>query len=295
MQKWMAPLAALLVLAMALAGCSSGKDDGPGSALDQNVSGLDLQATSTTGVIRGVVVNEAIAPLDGAKVTLQGTPPMETTTNEQGAFGFDDLPAGTHFLNVHKLGYRDTQQSAEVEAGVAEPPVVKVLLVANPGELPSYELFQFSGFLECNVAAPLVFVPCQNPATDEPIGNDNFEAAFNFTGKADLIHVSLVWTATQPVGHELYYNLFTPPDDSTTCDDCWTGGPSPLLMDLGGSTVDQFNEAQVVQIEVSGNGEQGLAGAELEQPFEAYVVVFHNFLPPEGYSYAADGAPVVPE
>ena len=39
------------------------------------------------------------------------------TSDENGLFGFDSLPAQTYFLQVSKVGYRPTQQSAEVVAG----------------------------------------------------------------------------------------------------------------------------------------------------------------------------------
>lgn len=294
--KALPAFAAACFLAASLAGCA-GKTAAPSDSLASNADNLDLQATATTGVLRGVVVDDAIRPIANATVTLKSGTPQETRTNALGAFGFDGLAAGTYFIAVHKRGYRDTQQSAEVVAGEAEPKVLKVLLPANPSELPSYDVYHFAGFLECNVALPLVFIPCQNPATGDPIGNDNFEATYNLTGNITFIHVSLIWQATEPVGTELYYNVFPKPgDDSTTCDPgCWTGGPSPLLLDIDSSKTQPFQDSGTVSIDVSGNGEQGLAGAELQQSFDAYIVVFHNFTPPEGYSYAADGDPVPPQ
>jgi hypothetical protein len=293
MRKSLAWVSAASLLALLLAGCSA--DDTPESAdadelFEEGAGELELAATATTGVIRGVVVDEAIRPLAGAKVTLKGETTGEAVTGETGVFGFDDLAAGTYFLTIHKQGYADTQQSAEVVAGVAEPDVVKVLLTAQPGTLASFEVYHFAGFLECNVVIPFFFFPCDLPVYG-PVGNDNFDEAFNVTGNVSWIHTSLVWKPTQPVGTELYMNVGTPDTEIVG----YTGGPSPQVVDIGDEDdLEQFTDSAVV-IEVSGNGEQGLAGAELQQGFDAYIVLFHNFTPPEGYAYHSDGDPVPPQ
>ncbi|MFA5943415.1 MAG: carboxypeptidase-like regulatory domain-containing protein [Candidatus Thermoplasmatota archaeon] len=289
MRKGMSWLSGISFLAVVLAGCS-GTDGSPADdPLADGAAELELEATASTGVIRGIVVTEAIQPIEGATVTLKGAQTGETKTNEGGAFGFDDLAPGTYFLIIHKLGHTDSQQSAEVVAGVADPAIIKVLLVANLGELPSYDMFHFAGFLECNVVVVIVFFPCAIPFVG-PVGNDNFDEAYNLTGNVSWIHTSLVWEPTQPVGTELYMNVGTPETEIVG----YAGGPSPITVDVSGGDLEEF-QGNAVVIEVSGNGEQGIAGAELQQSFDAYIVVFHNFLPPEGYAYHSDGDPVLPQ
>ena len=297
----MARIATVLLLTLLLtgvAGCADNKSPktSKDGGLDQAADNLDLQATSTTGVVRGVVVDNAIKPLGGATVTLRGTSSgrdQATTSNEQGAFGFDGLDAGSYFLTVHKLGYFDTQQSVDVVAGVTDPHVVKVLLAANPTQLAGYEVFDFEGFLECSVTYVLFFSSCKNPVTGEPVGNNHYEQNFATSGNASWVHVSLVWKPTQPFGTELYFNLC---DDVGPCNAAtYNGGVSPLVGDASGGDLDHINQLSQVGIEVSGNGEQGSGvGVEAQQGFHAYIVVFHNFTPPDGYAFWRDGEPTLP-
>jgi hypothetical protein len=294
MRTWTALAAAALFALVTLAGCAGKAPAPPADSIASGAQQLDLQATATTGVIRGVVVDDAIRPIDNATVTLQGTPPQTTKTNNLGAFGFDGLAAGSYFVQVHKRGFQDTQSSADVVAGVKDPAVVKILLAVKPGSLPSYDVFHFAGFLECNFVIPFFFFPCEVPGTPAsnpmPVGNDDFSATYNMTGNISWIHTSLIWQPTEAVGTELYMNIGTPQTEIVG----YTGGPSPQVVDVSGKDLDQFQNGALV-IEVSGNGEQGLAGAEVEQGFDAYIVVFHNFEPPAGYAFYKDGEPTPPQ
>jgi hypothetical protein len=138
-----------LLFAALLAGCAGNGSPQGTSATEPTFDDLDLDATATTGVIRGIVVDDAIRPVAGAKVTLKGDAPRETTSTEAGTFGFDSLAPGPYFLTVSKPGFSEAQASAEVVAGVAEPPIVKVLLNVDAANLPYFEAYVFSGFIEC--------------------------------------------------------------------------------------------------------------------------------------------------
>jgi hypothetical protein len=283
-------LSLALALATALlAGCS-GKG-GAGAEADPTAD-LGLEATKTTGVIRGVVVDQAIAPVAGVLVSLSGG--GNATTNADGAFGFEGLEPGTYFLTAHKPGFADVQQSADVAAGVAEPPVVKVQMAADVSTLPTFDVFSFHGYLECSFVIPGFFVPC------EGVGNDHNAATFAINGEATFIHVSLVWEPTQAFGRNLYFNVLDNYDDYNV--PTWNGGPSPLFGDANATAIgdSRINEQQGFTFEVSSDGEgvpgvaPGLVGASLQQAFDAYVVVFHGFAPPEGYNYVEDGEPQPP-
>lgn len=289
-------LTTLLLVSLALAGCSGG--GGGGGDKDDPTKGLGLEATETTGVIRGVVVSEAIVPLEGVLITLTSTG-QTAQSNDVGAFGFEGLEPGSYFLSASKPGFRPVQQSADVEAGVSEPRIVRVMLVEDPSSRPTFELFEFHGYLECNVVAVLYYVPCQNPFTGEPIGNDQSFAFFEIGGNVSFVHVSMLWDPAQPVGTELYMNVGTP--DIEIVD--YTGGPSPQVVDISDDEngTEDFNDERAIVIGVSGNGESAggtvpsLVGAEYHQQFDIYVVVFHGFKPPEGYAFHKDGAPIIPE
>src|SRR5688572_2997273 len=94
-------IVALSLCGLLLAGCSS-SPEGDGAGPD--FSDLGLDASDTTGLIRGIVVDDAIRPVAGANVTL--TPGGQTArTTANGTFGFDGLAAGSYFLAVELYGY----------------------------------------------------------------------------------------------------------------------------------------------------------------------------------------------
>lgn len=289
-------LLSLLTAAVALAGCSGGGNGG--SADEPDTGDLDLVATEDTGIIRGVVVDDRIVPLAGVKVTLAGVA-KETVSNEVGGFGFDGLEPGTYFIEAAKPGFRTIQQGTEVKAGVAEPPIVRILLAADPTTRPSYEVFHFQGYLECSFVAGTpytggYFMPCDVPFAG-PIGSDNNYMEYPIAGNASWIHVSLVWDATQAFGRNLYFNVLDNYGEYNV--PVWSGGPSPLLGDANATAIaeSKINEQQSFIIEVASDGEAGFAGASLKQSFDAFIVVFHGFEPPEGYNYVEHGDPVIPE
>ena len=125
------PLAALVAVAF-LAGCASpGTQSEATSAPEPDFGELGLEATSSTGILRGAVVDDALRPIEGATVVLTGEVARRTVTTEVGTFGFEGLPPGTYFVTASKAGYFDAQEDADVVAGVPEPPVVKLQMTAD--------------------------------------------------------------------------------------------------------------------------------------------------------------------
>ena len=295
-------LSLLTLAALTVAGCSGGG----GRKADDPTEELGLEATDTTGVIRGVVVDEGIRPLAGVTIALRATQ-LTATTNEEGAFGFEDLEPGTYFLEASKAGFKAVQQSTEVEAGVSQPPIVRVLLAADPTSLPSYEVFHFQGYLECSLLTGPFFWPCQNYATGENIGNENSYAEYQVAGNLTYLHVSMVWEPTQAFGRNLYFNVLDNYDEYQVA--VFNGGPSPLFGNANASAIAQtdINEQGYFAFEAASDGEQAEvpdnpvtgpgsigAGASLRQAFDAFIVAFYGFEPPAGYSYLEHGEPEIP-
>lgn len=248
----MRSLVALLLAATALGGCASQGSDNP------LIDGLGLQATPTTGVVRGVVVDDAIRPLAGVGVVLAGAgqgKERATTTNANGLFGFEAVEPGTHFLRVAKLGYAETQQSVQVEAGDSTPPLVKVQLVAVPGAAPYVQSFKFNGFLECALSAaalcsvfngPTCGVSEPQTGTELPctgnVTNDNFASVVPVEKPPQLVQSEIVWTTTTAASDQLW--LWHSQADKATgayngsCN-CWAQGTSPLLMATNETTAEE--------------------------------------------------------
>lgn len=276
-----------LFLAALLAGCSDDPTpEGPEVICDDCGT-----VTATTGVIRGVVVDQAIIPIEGVTVRIASVD-LETQTDADGVFFFDDLEPGTYFLEVSKPGYDSVQASVEVQAGV-EPSIQRIQIAFQPGAQPYYEILPFRGHLQCNVVAYQFFMPCTIPLVG-PVGDDDYENEWDFTQDADHVQAVLVWKATQSFGTELYLNIYEPGDYDIVA---WGGGLSPVVVDANATQLAPINAADKLAIEVSGNGESVVdnqAGVAVDQGFEVYAVVFYNFVPDEGYNYYEDGEPTPP-
>lgn len=301
------PLLAALLLAAALAGCSSKDGGAPAPSAGPDFTDLGLEATSTTGVIRGIVVDSAIRPLANATVVL--TPGDQTAhSTAAGTFGFDGLEAGSYFLKVRKAGYSETQTSAQVDAGVQDPPLVHVQMAALPGTAPYYETYVFHAFITCGAAIVATSVGCDtSPDVGKALG-DQVYFQFNFTTLPMLTQGELVWEQTQPAGGEMIWEIADPDapppqphvgyrETGTSpalayinrtdleANQDWImkdgvlyrifGGPHPLCTDPLGATFG--------------------CGITFQQRLDAYIHNFYNFLPPDGWRFTRDGNPVVPQ
>ena len=299
---------ALLVSALALAGCA---DDGPKSDSAEPIVDEgeydDLDATEQTGVIRGVAVDLAVRPIPGVLVSIQvGGAPRNTTSADSGAFGFDGLDPGTYFLEVSKPGYQSLQVSTDVVAGVSDPPIVKVQLVADPASVPYYSVVSWSGFIECSTRVGT------GPANQGSVGVNacngvgnqdvNFPVA-PFDRLPEALQGELVWESTQAFGSGLSFVVGPP-----SCVDVKYGradGPSTLVILLNATTI----VSQMADDDAEFDPEEGLCyrvfsyvsdeslgtlGLVTSQKFEAYFHAFYNMLPPDGWRFSVDGNPAVP-
>ena len=298
-------LLAIPLLATALAGyCFAGASQ-PTPSSGADFSALDLQATSTTGVIRGVVVDAAIRPL--ANATVEVSPGAGSTrTTAGGAFGFDGLDPGTYFLKVHKAGFQATQASTEVVAGVAEPPLVRIQLVADPVTTPYVDAFHFQGFLTFGAAvfATSIGTTIFGPVADS-IGDQSIWV-LNFTTLPMWAQGELVWEQTQPLGGEFIWEMT---DTSNTHYGHRETTVSPALAYWDTETLEKHNKTTL-------DPKAGIAyrffggphplcrdplnatfgcGVTVQQRADVYIHNFYNFVPPEGWRFTRDGDPVVPQ
>src|SRR5688572_18617285 len=90
-------------------------------------------AATGSAVIVGVVSadDEARTPLRGARVSLERSgleDVRSTSTDDQGRYGFSELPAGTYVLSIGKAGY------ARVEYGAPKPGMPGRTVVLTEGE-----------------------------------------------------------------------------------------------------------------------------------------------------------------
>ncbi len=144
MRSWI-PLAA--VAALVLSGCSSGGKD------------TVLPSDPDTGILRGLVVDQAIAPIAGATVAISGG--HNTTTDAAGSFNFTGLPPGDYIVQVTKGGFKAGQATTTVVAGDPEPDVVKLLLERISTATPYLDHFKLEGFYSCTFALPFITDSCE--------------------------------------------------------------------------------------------------------------------------------------
>lgn len=122
---------ALPLLAILLAGCAD----------EEAAPATIVQATS----LKGVVVTQAIVPIEGATVTVMPGG-LTTATDASGLFSFEPVEPGTYHLAVGADGYADVT----VEA-VAGGELVKVVLTNVRSDVPYIEIQKWDGYLFCTV------------------------------------------------------------------------------------------------------------------------------------------------
>lgn len=112
--------------------------------------------------LSGIVVTEAIVPVEGATVSLPSEE-MEATTDADGRFTLGPLPPGTYRLTVRAGGYADAVVAATVRG--PDDGLVNIVLAAVSRDVPYHETIQFQGYLECTLdtwVAPyqVIGAPC---------------------------------------------------------------------------------------------------------------------------------------
>ncbi len=190
---------ALAAAFVSLAGCS-GDGGGDAGTQDADFEELGLQADDSTGILRGVVVDEAIRPIAGALVTAlrPGGGNVSMTTQDDGLFGYDGLEPGTYFVTVAKAGYVAQQASGEVVAGEAEPKALKVLLLADPTTRPYVQLYHLDAYMTCSVRPMFLGAQCGFGQSNDVVNSDE-----SLPARPEWIQSEMTWESTQAVGDEL--------------------------------------------------------------------------------------------
>ena len=302
-------LIAMALVLTFLAGCS---DDPAPEAQDESFEdfGQDLEATATTGILRGVVVDAAVLPVPGVLVTIQGLG-ITSETDDNGLFGFDGLEAGAYFLELSKLGYTSVQANADVVAGEDQPPIVKVRMLRDLSYQPFASTIYHKGYYQCGLAF-VVVCGAPNNLADQQVTDDTSTHTFYFETRPTFVQTEMVWDTTQTVSPDLRLEVETL--------DAGCEGGSLINNTLGPSPLRIIADEAVLNERAVGGPDCGLyhsvfagdmleqahcsvwvvplvkcgVGFSIEQSFEWFITEFHGFLPDEDWWYIVDGAPVVP-
>lgn len=144
------PFALTLALLMTLplfSGCAEPLEDPTTADVDAAAAAVDAAVddlANQAGHIAGTVTDEAGAALAGAHVELDGAKAVDT--DAQGLFGFVDVPAGEHKLNVRLDGFEEALDVAvPVTAQAISRPDI-ILVESKPD--PYLEVTHFTAFTD---------------------------------------------------------------------------------------------------------------------------------------------------
>lgn len=278
----MRALVCFLLLSFVLAGCA--ESDPTTEAPDEPVP-EGTTVTEETGAIAGVVVDQAIVPLVGITVRLQ-EPPLETVTDEDGAFAFSELEPGTYFITAEGDRYPAQQTSVTVEAGEISRTRISLQITSSPA--PYHYSVKHDGFIDVSGAlvGNLVNIVVREVVGDDPTCDCGME--FTTIGEdVQTLVVEAFWessvTDPNPVCPEcLYLEVFPATLDDGTAD--IQGGflPNPIhehypyaLWDDDGT---ETNE------EWTANLSGSAYWPNLQQDYELFVTVFVNEAAPDGWT-----------
>lgn len=281
-----APMRWLVVLLVGLlAGCADDPSDVE-PAFD------DIVPEGATGVMRGVVFDGAIIPLQGVTVTEAGG--AEATTDDQGRWVLTGFDASTYVLTFSKPGYAQVQAAAEVvETGDA--PILKVQMAILPGTEPFVEVMQWNGHIECSwFLANVFYTGC---GIGDVVG-DQSRRFDMINARPHFVQSELDWTPTQVAGSNLCMRHYASSGigGDILGDVC---GANPLTFHINETKVEEVGIGNTRGIErvvwvASLTQEAPVAGVAIDQPFVIYTHLFFNFQPDDGWTFLANGPPTVP-
>lgn len=298
----------VFVAAFLVAGCASD----PSPAQDVEDAGEDIAVTvsATTGAIRGVVVDEAIRPLVNAAVKVNtANGPLTANTTESGAFAFSQLEPGTYFVEASKFGFNGVQQSVDVVAGDAEPPVVRMLLTTNPAEVAYVSAQQASGFILCTTSvvavcgAPEVvnelivcdiFQVCLGPLTP-----DRFGFYLYYEPNATMVQAEMLWDSTQTLSTQLSLSMENIEGCEADSNEYVEGvsGDSPIYNIADQEELERGTiggECGIWYSVFSGDTAGTPLGVTVQQKFDIYSHAFYGYAPFEGWRLTEHGEPPQP-
>lgn len=220
-----------LIVSLLLAGCSGNGGGASDEDLDQKLDELDLKATDSTGVIRGVVVDPTIKPIAGAVVNVRTASFNKTvSTNGEGLFGLDGLQPGDYFVSANATGYKAAQQVVNVVAGESDPKATRIQLDILAGLSPYHTVRQYDAFIGCSVTTPTVSAAvCDMDDTVKEITNNEFLVTYEADQVPTWIQVEAIWDPSQALSNDLSLSItdFQGATQRTVAD---ADGGSPLYI-----------------------------------------------------------------
>jgi hypothetical protein len=266
------PLAMLSILLVAVAALSGCAEEAAPPAGQLDLSGLEVATSSTTGAIKGVVVDEAIRPIAGANVTvLPGE--LHAVSDEAGLFAFEGLLPGVYFVRADAFAHAGTQASVDVKADSAA--TVRILLTSVYVPMPYHDLYHYEGFMQAYASfasfAAEVVAPGVLPCTCTWSLTPPLPGLTTFVYEADG---EVAMENPAPVYGTVYWEFIGETDHAIhSSHDTF---PVYQVFEIGDFADDTWN--WTVRL-------TGSQWVHVNTSFDVYVTAWYNSAPPEGWSF----------
>lgn len=306
MRSWIA----LPLLVALLAGCTDTPTEVP--LEDGGFDDVPVVVDDQTGGIRGVVINDAIIPVEGAAVKLLSTE-FSATTDSQGRFTFSKVPPGTYFLSAEKALHQSIQSSVEVKAGLKEPPIVKLQMPRLFQADPYLQVFAMDGFFTCTQAGLYVGGYGSSPC-------HSYSATLDFCALAgacldqERVFETTIGPGWQTLVYEMTWDssaygtsqnigvVMSEDYETRSKSHNWAnyGGPNPVMFAINVGEEGPNAQSGAIPEEgvpvfsmFQGVRSSGLTpGLAIDQSFQAWLTSFYYAPAPEGWSFMrGDPAP----
>lgn len=308
--------ALLLALPLGLAvlsGCFSNSSVPELEASPAPVAAAEARFDESTGAVDGLVRDDELQGLAGAKVQIRELEVL-TTSAEDGRFSFSFVPPGRYTLEAQKLGFEQTTLSIRIEPGQ----VLQARLELQP--IPVVKVYRsvsmWNGHVTCSVGFSAGTYPVagnlgffseecghgvQNPATREVIGrnpNNKIDWGWLLTKDADVLNlrtilIELDWTpasaAAQQLALHVAHDFVCTPGctgSPTYCDVFSNYGKAPVRCQIDNGTLGVKKESQLpwrmtARVWAAPSLPPNVV---LEQDFTMYRTYFYGDPMPQGYT-----------
>ena len=268
-----------LLLAALLAGCSGGGPKAPAEIVvnstplpeenevrsNESVPAVFTPSPKTRGHIAGVVVDEAIRPIEGAKIHLPGLD-LERVSDRDGSFGFVDLHPGPYFITINATGFMPAEAVLEVQEDKFTR--AKVILTRIPPPDPYHVTQSFEGYADFSEVEP-------NFVYGLSCGQCDFDLYIDRPGLKEVIIEAYLENAVQ--GDGFRYDL----SDSDCCSYYTSGsGGTPLRVQVRSEDLGEGDHFDL------GIYPTAFPVPEQGKRFQVFVTAFYNEVAPTGWAIA---------
>lgn len=287
-------LGCLLAAGILSAGCS-GPEAGSAHAGDG--------AAEATGLLHGVVVDEALRPLAGVAVeaSYAGGPPLAATTGDDGTFRFGAVAPGSYVVTASQERRLTATTLAQVVAGEEDPRAVQLVLELLRDEVPFATAIAYDVFVGCAFSYGNL---CSAPAQGgfDVLGDRSAHLFYDEVvaqGRVpDLVQGEATWDPSLPTSAELYpiYGWSTPAAWQAFAYEGTFFAVSQPSPSFDRVTAEMAAEAELgvrsgLVVEFYSGRPGGLpTGLTLNQRVSLYLHLFYGFLPADDWRFVATGA-----